>query len=106
MNWYAINENLKADYRDAVELPEAFRTIDDYASRLQPFYESGEDARVATTFGFSRVEDCDFIEISLETLQRMTLSVELPPSDADDRQAMWRGFYQRAFTIDSLDTLK
>jgi len=106
MNWYAITENLDVDDRGPVELSAAVRVIDEYASRLRPFYKSGEIARAETTFGFSRVDDNDFIEISLHTLQAMTLSVELPPSVADDRQAMWRGFYQRDFTIESLDALK
>lgn len=105
MDWYAITENLDVDRRGPIELAGAFRIIDEYASRLRPHYESGEIALAETMFGFSR-EDDDFIEITLHSLQAMTLTVELPPSDADDRQAMRRGFYQRDFAIDSLDALK
>jgi hypothetical protein len=105
ITWYAITQELKPDWRGPIELSEALRVVDEYASRLRPFYHTGEEALAETKFGFSRDTD-DYIDICLYTLTDISLSVELPVPPAEGLLANRDLWFCWDHTVDSLESVK
>ena len=105
ITWYAVTRDLKPDPRGPLDLAQALRVVDDYASRLRPQYDTGEEALAETMFGFRR-DSWDFIEICFHTLRQISVSVSSPPWPLDDRSAMLDGVFTWEQTLKSLDVLK
>lgn len=64
ISWYSLDRNLHTVDHESITLDQANQIIDGYFARLQPQYESGEDALAATMFGFRR-PDGSYMQICI-----------------------------------------
>jgi hypothetical protein len=87
--WYTMDTNLRIVEQEPVTLVRALEIVDDYFSRVQSRYESGEEAITATMFGFSR-SDRDFIEICVHDTGCASCHVEGPQVSG----SIWRRLFQ------------
>ena len=105
ITWYAMTGGLKAQERGPIDLPAALAVIDQYFTRLRPTYDNGEAALAETMFGFSRARN-DFVEICLHTPEKISFTIELPPSPTGGLFAKLRGSFRHERILDSRDVLK
>jgi hypothetical protein len=74
---YGLDEDLETVEHGPVDLAAALEVTRAVYGRQRSFYESGEEALADTMFGFSRAEG-DFIEVCVNGLDNISVTVELP----------------------------
>lgn len=73
IRWYSLDADLRTVEHGPLDLDRAYAIIDEYFGRLQPHYETGEEALSETMFGFVRA-DGSYMQICLHAPD--TLDVE------------------------------
>lgn len=75
ISWYSLDRNLHTVDHESITLDQANQIIDGYFARLQPQYESGEDALAATMFGFRR-PDGSFMQICIHATDMIDIEYD------------------------------
>jgi len=105
ITWYALTRDLERDPRGPLDLAQALRIVDGCASRLRPYYDSGEEALAETSLVFMR-DEWDSFTICFHTLRNIAVTASSPPWPLDDRSAMLDGVFTWEKTLTALDAVK
>jgi len=73
--WYSLDTKLHTINHEAISLNQANEIIDGYFARLQPHYESGEEALAATMFGFQR-PDGSYMQICIHLVDMIDIEYD------------------------------